>query len=152
MISKLSIAVCAACLLAVYACNDNTKTDNANGKADSSVLPPEVNHPTATTLDWNGTYKGVLPCADCQGIETTLMLNKDSTYEITTKYLGGKKEVGVNEKGTFSWNAEGNTITLSNAKDRPAQYFVSENKVTQLDMQGNKITGDMAAKYVLTKQ
>lgn len=39
-------------------------------------------------LDWNGTYKGTLPCADCEGIETELTLNLDGNYLYKATYLG----------------------------------------------------------------
>jgi uncharacterized lipoprotein NlpE involved in copper resistance len=37
-------------------------------------------------------------------------------------------------------------------KDSPNRYLVGENTLTQLDMEGNKITGNMADQYVLKKQ
>nr|WP_250850238.1 copper resistance protein NlpE N-terminal domain-containing protein [Acinetobacter sp. ANC 5378] len=30
-----------------------------------------------TSLDWAGEYKGVFPCADCEGIETDLELKSN---------------------------------------------------------------------------
>ena len=107
--------------------------------------------PVLIRVDWQGTYKGVLPCADCLGIVTELTLNNDNSYVLNTKYLG-KDTVGQVENGGFSWNKEGNTITLANTKSKPGQYWVGENKIIQLDMSGNKITGALAENYVLTKQ
>lgn len=120
--------------------------------------PPEITFPVTTTadnsmnsLDWDGMYKGVTPCADCEGIETSLTLSKDNSYVLTTKYLG--KSTKMNEmKGTFTWNTEGNTITLSAITDGPNQFFVGENQLTQLDMSGKKITGPLAEKHILIKQ
>ena len=31
-------------------------------------------HNSRNALDWAGTYEGVLPCADCPGIQTRLSL------------------------------------------------------------------------------
>ena len=54
--------------------------------------------------------------------------------------------------GKFTWNEKGNTITLTPAdKSQTTQYLVGENLLTQLDKQGNKITGDNASRYVLSK-
>ena len=53
-----------------------------------------------TSVDWDGTYFGILPCADCNGIQTILTLNKNLTYEIQMKYLG-KDEKVFESKGTF---------------------------------------------------
>ena len=102
------------------------------------------------SLDWSGNYQGVLPCTDCEGIQTSITLHQDKSYVMETKYLG-KDEQAFTSQGNFSWNKTGNTITLSNIEDAPSQYFVGENILIQLDMNGNKITGDLAEKYVLEK-
>ena len=102
------------------------------------------------SLDWNGTYQGVLPCADCLGIQTSITLHQDKSYVMETEYLG-KDEQTFTSQGDFSWNLAGNTIILSNIENAPSQYFVGENILIQLDMNGNKITGDLAEKYVLEK-
>lgn len=102
-----------------------------------------------TSLDWSGTYSGTLPCADCDGIETLVQLNPDKTYTLKRKYLGKSEEVYSGSE-TFSWNKEGSRITLSGEK--PGIYQVGENKLVQLDEDGNKITGQLAEKYLLMKQ
>lgn len=105
-----------------------------------------------TSLDWDGIYYGVLPCADCPGIQTTLYLNKDLSYRLKEKYLD-RPDSAREYRGKFSWNSAGNTITLGGLDNssRPVSYFVGENTVTQLDMKGNKIVGEMADRYVLCK-
>lgn len=49
-------------------------------------------------------------------------------------------------------NEAGNTITFDGLQNQPNQYFVGENTLTQLDMNGNKITGNLASNYILQKQ
>lgn len=107
-------------------------------------------HTAATSLDYKGSYYGVLPCADCEGIETVLTLSDESKYTLIRKYLG-KEVKEIKSEGTFSFNKEGNTISLKNEKNTANQYFVSENKLTALDVKGNKITGNLAEKYELKK-
>ncbi len=127
-----------------------TATDSSTIKADTTGM--QNVHTALNSLDWKGLYKGVLPCADCEGIETAVMLNGDNTYLIQTKYLG-KGETKPNEKtGSFAWNTDGNTVVFSGIENAPNQYFVAENKLIQLDMNGNKIEGKLAEKYILTKQ
>ena len=58
-------------------------------------------HNSQNSLDWQGTYKGITPCADCDGIETELVLNKDLTYVIKTKYLGKGDGKTLEESGNF---------------------------------------------------
>ncbi|WPP51367.1 copper resistance protein NlpE N-terminal domain-containing protein [Catalinimonas niigatensis] len=129
--------------LVISACQPPTKSDNTEDIAAST-------HNNANALDWSGSYIGTLPCADCAGIETRLTLHEDLSYLIQTTYLG-KEDNAFEQEGSFSWNADGNTITLSKMVDGPRQYFVGENTLTQLDQEGNRITGDLAQKYVLIK-
>jgi len=105
-----------------------------------------------TSVDWDGTYFGVVPCADCPGIETRITLNKDYTYHISWKYQDRGDETFENS-GTFRWDDTGGIITLENL-DRdffPTQFRVGENRLFQLDREGNRITGDLADKYILSK-
>ncbi len=139
--------------LTVFGCGQNAKkapTFTENTDTSFAVMATDQ-HNASNSLDWQGTYRGTLPCADCEGIETELTINQDNTYELKTSYLG-KGDQTFEEKGTFSWNEAGNTITLSEAKNRPSQYFVAENKVIQLDMAGNKISGSLSNNYILKKQ
>jgi copper homeostasis protein (lipoprotein) len=102
------------------------------------------------TLNYEGNYKGILPCTDCEGIETTICLNENSTYTLRTTYLGKGNKL-FEQKGTFSWNKQGSIITFDNI-DTPNKYEVAKNTLTQLDISGKKITGRQAADYVLAKQ
>jgi copper homeostasis protein (lipoprotein) len=119
------------------------------GLNDSSSIADR--HTSSNSLDWYGAYYGIVPCADCDGIETVLTLNPDNTFQLTRTYLGkGRDAVGT--EGTFSWNPDGNTITLGGIAAGPNQYFVGENRLLQLDTSGQRITGSLSAKYVLQKQ
>ena len=108
-------------------------------------------HNSANSLDWHGTYKGIIPCADCEGIETEITLTQALEYSKKSNYLDKNGNILV-EKGSFTWNSAGNTITLLGIKDKPNQYFIGENKIEQLDMLGNKIARNVADSYILTKQ
>ncbi|HEX8562893.1 MAG TPA: copper resistance protein NlpE N-terminal domain-containing protein [Flavobacterium sp.] len=132
---------------------------NCTRKAkDPLPAPTEVTSDTTVklqtgaqnSLNYLGMYKGKLPCADCAGIETSLQLSEGFSYTLTRKYLGKSTKV-VETKGSFSWNDAGNAIVLENIKGEPNQYFVSENALTQLDLDGNKTTGKLAENYILRK-
>ena len=118
----------------------------------ADTMSADLAHTSQNSLDWSGMYKGVVPCADCEGIETILILNSDKTYLLRTKYLGKGDGQPIEKTGSLTWNAEGNTITLGGIENAPGQYFVGENQVIQLDMSGNRITGGLADKYILNKQ
>lgn len=106
-------------------------------------------HTSQNSLDWQGTYSGVTPCASCPGIETELTLTSDLNYVLTTKYIDNE---GIDTvKGKFVW--KGNLIKLDGIKDgdRPSIYKVEEGKIRQLDLKGKEITGQLAQNYVLIK-
>lgn len=103
------------------------------------------------SLNFIGIYKGILPCPDCEGIETTITINENFTYSIVTKYLGKGEKMFV-KKGTFSRNKSGNIIIFNFKKNVPHLYFIDKNSLTQLDVSGKKITGSLASDYILIKQ
>jgi uncharacterized lipoprotein NlpE involved in copper resistance len=149
------------CVIALCSCQDTKNNETSSGTdtiatmkmaSDSNGITAAIDstHTAQNSLDWKGTYAGVLPCADCEGIETEIMLHGDNTYMIETKYKGGKNK-GTKGDGKFTW-VDGNTIQLDNIKDGPSKYMVAENKLIQLDMNGKKIEGALADKYILIKK
>lgn len=103
-----------------------------------------------TSLDWKGSYSGVLPCADCEGILVTLTLGSDKNYSLSNTYLG-KNDDSKTYAGKFSWNDAGTAITLGGLSNMPQVYRVGENRLTQMDMSGKPVTGALAERYVLGK-
>lgn len=116
----------------------------------SGTTPPDM-HTAEISLDWQGTYSGVLPCADCQGIETELKLNDDFTYRLISNYQG-KESLSDTLTGTFT--LKGNYLTLDNIVpgEMSGKYKVEENRIRHLDMDGNEVTGELAGYYILTKE
>lgn len=151
---RLNYILCVSLFFA--ACEEKPTTtqvviSDTTYEVDSSEMMPGVDGATAqNSLDVVGIYKGVLPCADCEGMETTIELKNDSTYSRLIKYLG-KKENSFTASGKWTW-VNGFIINLGSIKEGPNQYFVAEGKLIQLDMSGNRITGELAAKYELKKQ
>jgi uncharacterized lipoprotein NlpE involved in copper resistance len=114
-------------------------------------MNPTPGDNSMNALDWEGTYVGTLPCADCEGIETELTIKYDGTYSYKTTYLG--KEAEAEEvTGTFQWDENGSVITLAGLDGAPGKYKVGENRIWHLDMEGNRIEGSLADKYILIKQ
>jgi uncharacterized lipoprotein NlpE involved in copper resistance len=142
---KIVFVLSIACLLfGLNACT-------LKGGSSSNQSQVAAGNNAKTTAGWVGTYSGVIPCADCPGIETKLSLKADNTYRITRKYM--EKNDEVVQEGTFVLNSAGNMITLGNMdKDKyPTMYRVSDNYLRQLDLEGNVINGDLADKYILKK-
>lgn len=102
---------------------------------------------------WEGIYHGIVPCADCEGIEKVLILNQDSTYTIKSKYLGEENNM-FEENGTIIPENNGKKARLlsSNDNNQPATWIEKENgKIILLDLDGKRVTGQLATNYELTK-
>ena len=133
-----------ALVLAQTSCNES-------GRKTRDKSTP-VGDTSRNALDWQGTYYGLLPCADCEGIETVIRLYYDDTFVLQTKYLGKDEQV-FEHKGRFSWDEAGLKIALELPEGSGAsgRYQVGENQLFHLDMDGNRITGDLASHYILAK-
>lgn len=119
-----------------------TASDDIQAMADTS----------RNALDWEGTYYGVLPCADCEGIETVISIFYDNTFVKKTRYLGKNDQV-FEIAGTFTWNELGNIITFDGAHSQhaPGGLLVGEMQLFHLDQDGQRITGELAEYYRLPK-
>jgi uncharacterized lipoprotein NlpE involved in copper resistance len=107
-------------------------------------------HNSQTSLDWAGTYVGIVPCADCEGISVRIELLFDKTYELFFRYVG-KSDEYYKCSGNFNWNESGNSIILD-CESFANKFFVGENRLIMLDTDGNEISGKFAENYVLNKK
>jgi len=96
---------------------------------------PVDSHNSRNSLDWAGTYEGVLPCADCPGIKTRLVLHNDGRFELSTQYLD-RQVAPQTASGRFSWNSAGSSITLD-AAGWGQQFRVGEGRLLQLNRDGS---------------
>ncbi|GEC78504.1 copper resistance protein NlpE [Flavobacterium aquatile] len=153
---KNKILILAFSTLLITSCNkkvDDTKIETTTAeteiKTDSTIA---VGDNSQNSLDWNGTYKGTIPCADCEGIAMEITLNKDLTFTSKSVYLGKEKNE-FNENGAFSWNKEGSGITTISQNKTTAMYKVGENKLIRLNSEGKENSDSkMADMYVLNKE
>jgi uncharacterized lipoprotein NlpE involved in copper resistance len=135
----------AALVFGLCACG--VSDQSANQPADQ----PVDMHNSEISLDWAGVYTGVIPAASGPGINVTMTLRYDLTYEVQYQYIDRPDDGDFTITGTFRWNEAGSAITLD-ATNIPPHYSVGEGRLTQLDMEGNPITGALADNYVLIKK
>ena len=78
--------------------------------ADSQTTPP----PAAAASDpFKGTYNGVLPCADCDGLQTSLTLDGAGNYTIQSTKLGRKPEDHT-ASGLYRYTTDNKHLQLDN--------------------------------------
>ncbi|ENX41051.1 copper resistance protein NlpE [Acinetobacter sp. NIPH 2100] len=148
---KSLIAISLASIFLV-ACNkaETPKTDEQTPPATSEVV--DSAHTAENSLDWNGTYTGVVPCADCEGIKTELELNQDKTFELKETYLGKGDGKAFESKGSFNFDSQNTSIIELDKAGDGRKYFVAEGYLKALDTEGKEITGELAEKYELKKE
>jgi len=102
--------------------------------ADMEVLEPTQ---AEALKPMQQRWRGVLPCADCEGIETSLFLEKDGTWVMNQHYQGAKAPSTFASYGTWARTADKLVLT-DTAVDK--RYFRAKGEgLEMLDMQGNTI-------------
>lgn len=120
----LSVIVASA-LFALIGCHN---------RAEMQELQPT---PSAELKPMQQSWRGVLPCADCEGIETTLFLEKDGTWVMNQHYQGGKAPGSFATYGTWARTAEKLVLTDT---DGEKSYFRAKGEgLEMLDREGNPI-------------
>lgn len=136
---------------ALAACGNRNAKKNTESQAmtaeQGQVSAPDM-HNSNIALDYGGTYKGVIPCADCEGIEVEITIDYGGNYTKKMTYLGKKRNNVFTSSGKYTWNDLGTKITLGQEKE-PDIYLVGENRLFMLDSDGNRITGSLSDKYIL---
>lgn len=89
-------------------------------------------------------YTGVLPCADCSGIETTVLFNPNGTFIEQLIYLG-KEEQKNTFFATGNWIKKGTKLFLIDSEEQKIYFQPSADGKTieYLDQEGNKITSNL---------
>lgn len=121
--------------------------DNATPEAVDKRVDPE--HTSRNVLDWSGVYRGTMPCADCEGIRTEVMLVEGDRFMMKQQYLGKSDSVRTYE-GDLKWDVDGARITLEpDGQGEPMRLLVGERRLFKLDSDDRRIDGELAENYIL---
>jgi len=148
---NLLIRLSLAPALFIWSCGDTPSNPVGSDTPPSIRMEsaPDM-HDAANSLDYTGTYRGILPCADCEGIATELTLVYDNTFTLKSTYLGKGDASEQVRTGFYSFQKHGSIITLI-GMDAPNRFFTGENVLWPLDKEGNRPTGEAADKHALRK-
>lgn len=114
------------------------------GCANSSSDSPSA---ATQTAKYDAQYQGTLPCADCDGVVTTLTLNPDGTFFMESEYLANKP-VKFSQKGKYTEVEEG-VVELTLDNNDKVYYQIEEGEAIMLDQNRKAPTGALADHYVL---
>lgn len=149
---KKGVILLALFTLGLFSCDNKQKPKDGKSVGDAQISKDFVDEHTArNSLDWMGAYEGTLPCADCEGIKTIIVLNENGTFTLREEYIQRSNLIDEN-KGKFYWNDSGLIITLEGEDGFKRSFKVVENAIIHLDNEGNEITGELAGHYRLTKK
>jgi uncharacterized lipoprotein NlpE involved in copper resistance len=128
-------------LAGFISCNQADK----NSANSSAVEVQNVEKPKSIS----GAYDGVTPCADCPGIETTVLFKPDYVFVETLKY----KERNTSFADTGRWSISHKIITVSFSKQGNERFFLIKNdsSVAILDANKKEINGAIGKLYILKK-
>ena len=140
-------------LLPISACTRNTQ--NATITVDT-VETDFFDGLTPSTTEY--TFEGILPCVDCMGIKTNLVINDDSlSYFLTETYMGKNNPDSVFlRSGIFirltAPDSVSTLLQLSAVKELPPLNYkvIGDSVLKKLDNQGQEILGNH--NYLLTRK
>lgn len=146
----MKLFLAGAILATMVSCTGGQKKTDAQQQDSLTVVAPDM-HTSEISLDYFGMYEGTLPCADCEGIKTTLTLNEDKTFVLTSEYLGKKKDNKFEEKGSYT--IEDGEIAVVKICDIETNYYkLQEGSLAMLTSEKKMVEGELAPNYILTKK
>ncbi|RWR00431.1 hypothetical protein ED28_18265 [[Pantoea] beijingensis] len=92
-------------------------------------------HPSETMAQ---RYQGVLPCADCEGIQSTLALQEGGRYQLSELYLGSNDV--YQQQGTWTRTAE--KLVLISEQGNKRYFRPVGNELEMMDTEGNPINSE----------
>ncbi len=147
------LAVAAAVALVLAACGPaEAPPDAAPARPDAPAAPAPAAAPAATApagpataIALPATFAGSLPCADCEGIDTTLTLEADYRYRLRSRYLGkAPGEETFVEVGRFAISDAGTRLALHGGRDGPAVFAIQGGgRLARLDVAGQAINSEL---------
>lgn len=132
------------CLSVLFTSSCKNKK-NEQKEASEEHTNVDKEHSTKNSIDWEGTYFGVVPCSSCPGINTLVTLNNDGTFQRSVDEIGSGKEAETST-GKIEWSVNESIVNIDNHF-----YFIAENQLIALDAELKKHEGENADAYLLNK-
>lgn len=103
-------------------------------------LPGCQNHDSVSATQRQETsvqqFKGIIPCADCEGIQVSLRLQQGGRYSLNEKYLG-TDNIQNHQQGRWTRTAE--KLVLVSDRGEKRYFRPLDSGLEMMDTQGNPI-------------
>lgn len=129
--------------LFLWACSNNNDI-NTRKEQETDIIQDQ----TEQLFLYTGTYKGTIPAADCPGIDVTLTVNKDNTFQ--SKFVYQERNVTFEDQGLYTVNDSILTMIGENADT--TFYKATGKSLIILDQNQQEIPDDLGKLYILNKQ
>jgi len=132
---RLRLMAVALVIVAIAGCGGNEPA-RKNEAAYLSGLPIEI----------PGTFTGVVPCADCDGIRLTLHLREDRIFLLRQTYPGAQDggDASFVDLGRWSVAEDGGTLGLKGGTGSPRQFAIRDaTTLRMLDSLGEEIVSEL---------
>lgn len=97
------------------------------------------------------SYRGVLPCADCGGIDTSLFLEKDGTFVLREQYQTTRE--GNNTFASYGqWRRTADKLVLTDSSGEKRYFRPVDNSLEMLDREGLPINSSLPRQLTATEQ
>ncbi len=127
---KAILSLLAGCtLFALFGCNNRGDTEMVQPTQAEELKPMQQ------------SWRGVLPCADCEGIETSLFLEKDGSWVMNQRYQGGKGPATFGSYG--NWARTADKLILTDTGGHKTYFRAKGEALEMLDQEGNPITSQL---------
>lgn len=118
------------------ACNNGTAKENIAAETvavdSSTTTQPAQAAPDTLT---GAVYSGMLPCIDCDSIQTVVALKADSTFEKRITYMGVKDSTVSVAPQKGRWAMIADTLQLLQTT-APNRFIRRDSVLLQLDLMG----------------
>lgn len=101
--------------------------------------------------NWVGTYRGVLPCINCEGLEATLTLKEDTTFLLKINFLGSDVTI-PDTTGNVTWTKPNKLFALDIKSYFSSQFEIAGDTLFNLDLDGKRVVGADAPKFIFKRQ
>lgn len=142
---KLNLLLAVTMIIVTSGCLGHGKK---NRQRENNSITGIVN---SRNKDYYGIYEGILPCADCSGIKTTLRINSDTTYDLQSEFLGEENRI-FEESGVYNMIGENIIELVTPSSGVKTYYKILDDAVVLSDSMGTFNNGGLAEQYVLKRQ